>query len=264
AASKVRESAAGTRHFDGAERWSDRLGGKAGVRYLNLLEGRQPIGSTGQQYSSSWIGKIGAPPKRVNAVEGVIGPAIPELAIIEGRIDIARRIAPGDPPIQQHAVIEGIGRINRVGALVRGDGRGCPAHDLGRGRGCGRQDCDRGGVWNESAFKRALRSGTVVGIGQDCRISIRDVRKEMERVVPRSQLGVWSRYRAELWTLAGVDLVRHPDIRTGVVMAARTGLSSAAGLGIPEKRLAELLCGKFVDDDAARVRDRRPFAQRRD
>src|SRR5215831_4016823 len=46
-------------------------------------------------------------------------------------------------------------------------------------------------------------------------------------------------------------------------MAARTGLSGAAGLGIPEKRLAELLCGQFVDDDAGCIREGRPFAQRR-
>src|SRR5262252_5083996 len=49
-----------------------------------------------------------------------------------------------------------------------------------------------------------------------------------------------------------------------MVMAARTGLSGAAGLGIPEKRLAQLLCGKFVDDNAGRIRDRRSFAQWRD
>jgi hypothetical protein len=43
-------------------------------------------------------------------------------------------------------------------------------------------------------------------------------------------------------------------------VAARTGLTIAAGLRIPEQRLAELLSGELVDDVSRCVRDDRTLA----
>ena len=163
---------------------------------------------------------------------------VPEIAVVERGVDRRRRLPVGDAA--EVVAVDGEHGVGLVGAAVHGAG----ADEV------------------EAAEEHALRSVDVIGVMNHRRRVVVDVGQPMEREIVARRSGIRPDVTGcgavERSVAAGVQRVRRPIVAAGVEVTARARLTAvAAGLHVPEERLAEDDSGVVIADVARDRRGRR-------
>ncbi len=241
----LRENPAPSRHLESAQGRPHRLRGKA--RVVDEHAGHQRLGSL--------VGAVDegvriAVAEGIDAVEEVLGPQVPEVPVVEDRVDHRGRVA------RLHATHVGgavtLPAVEPVGVLT----------------GIARLPEDR--------KVHALRGRHVVGVGGDGRLTIRRIHQLSEREVlgekpvvgPLRVAGRGARREivVGIWRHATAGTELHAQqARAHLVLGARVGARAevarrarlhavAAHLHVPEQRLTEHDGDGLVDDEVLEVR----------